>query len=927
MGLISTLPPEEEQHVLEQLAVKKGGEPEPASPRKNTARKKKTSTARIPIVKDRKPADPEDGGPMTVVMIAVAVIVGVIFLGVVASTLPGAPPSARVPDPPRKEVPAIVEIPRREPAVTKAPAERDPAGAEGSRPEEAARKALEKARAYGRTNPTDLSGRISALEEAAWECRGSSLAAEARREHETLQKQRADQVATLLAPLAERARTTAAASRYGEALELLRKERSRLEGADWAAAVDQKMTQIRQHAEQAFAALRDKALQARRRGAEDEVKAVTGQVAAWGLDELSTALASSLAAQPPPERPIPPDVRAYLSGWESAFALARARDYPAAIKELESAASALQDPTVKAESAIDLESLRALSAAYADVMQAVARWPKGQKLSLEADTGGTLLRVEGTVARQGPGWIELKTEAESVSVDIDDLTAACLRSLLAKLPGRKSDADARSGALFLLLEGEAVDATGLPPRMVAYGARIGEERNRPDLAAREGQARSRFEQAERQYGEAATRLESFDAFRGLLSSYGDCAFIRRKRSVIAQRLEAEKEAGKDYVLGPDQIRAAGVFRLGSAPKAAVCWTSSADTPPEKDSYVEFAFFARAAIEYRCWVLVGGCCAETFAFDVQGTELGADPGTSQRIPVKNTILFLKKTHAGHGGRKEPVRFEWVSIPLPKYASGGSKTLRLLSGQQGFSVAMCVVSATRTAPPSDAQLKEWERAKPAVATGSVDAGLVGWWALDEGSGGTATDSSPSRITGALRNDPAWTSGKRRGALSFDGRTSYVEISKDPRLYFQGPFTVAAWVNVAVLPKSQFGMYVVADYADDGNHSSFALRVLPTGAVQFFWQNDLTLPPVATSTGRVAPGTWAHVAGVWDGSMRTVYINGVPDGTNGDPQPRSDNRGNVAIGRPGAVNILYFNGRIDEVRIYNRALSTTEVRSLTR
>jgi hypothetical protein len=72
---------------------------------------------------------------------------------------------------------------------------------------------------------------------------------------------------------------------------------------------------------------------------------------------------------------------------------------------------------------------------------------------------------------------------------------------------------------------------------------------------------------------------------------------------------------------------------------------------------------------------------------------------------------------------------------------------------------------------------------------------------------------------------------------------------------------------------------------------------------------------------------VAGVWDGSMRTVYINGVPDGTNGDPQPRSDNRGNVAIGRPGAVNILYFNGRIDEVRIYNRALSTTEVRSLTR
>jgi len=411
----------------------------------------------------------------------------------------------------------------------------------------------------------------------------------------------------------------------------------------------------------------------------------------------------------------------------------------------------------------------------------------------------------------------------------------------------------------------------------------------------------------------------------LLTSYGDCTFVRRKRAFVAQRLDAEKEAGKDYVFSPDQMRAAGVFRLGSAPKAAACWTSSTDVPPEKENFVEFTFAARTGVEYRCWVYVGGCCAETFAFDLQGTETGAEPGTSLRLPVKNTILFLKKTHADHGGRKEPTRFEWVAVPLPKYGSGGPKTLRLLSGQQGFSVAIAVVSATRTAPPSDALMKEWERARPAVATGSVDLGLVACWSLDEGGGSTAADSSPSRISGALRNDPVWSSGKRRGALSFDGRSSYVEIPKDPRLYFQGPFTVAALVNVAILPKSEFGMYVLSDYATDANHSSFAIRVLPTGAVQFFWQSDKEIPPHATSTGRVVPGTWTHLAGVWDGGMRTVYLNGVPDGTSGDPQTRTDNRGNVSIGRPGAFNGLYFNGRIDEVRLYNRALSTAEFRAL--
>jgi len=271
-------------------------------------------------------------------------------------------------------------------------------------------------------------------------------------------------------------------------------------------------------------------------------------------------------------------------------------------------------------------------------------------------------------------------------------------------------------------------------------------------------------------------------------------------------------------------------------------------------------------------------------------------------------------------------------LPKYGSAGPKTVRLLSTQQGFSVAVAVVSATRTAPPADVQVKEWEKARPTlVASGAAsvarDASLVAWWTFDEGSGVAAADSSPNRLSGVLRNDPVWTSGKRRGALSFDGQNDYVEIAKDPRLYFTGPFTVSAWVNVAVLPKSEFGMYVVSDYTAEGDRCTFALRVLPTGAVQFFWQPEPAERALATSTGRLVPGTWAHLAGVWDGSLRTVYINGVPDGTNNSPQGRPDNRGAPSIGRPGSFNGLYFNGRIDDVRIYSRALSSAEVRALAR
>lgn len=930
-----TLPPEEAQRLLEQLAQKRGGEAvPPETPRRGTSRR--TSTSRIPVVKtERRTVAPGADSHSSAVPILIAGAV-ILLLGAVAALIPGrAEPSPRNPDPPKPAAPAV-EMPRREAPPSKAePPPELSADAHAARLEESARKALDKARAYGKANPSDLSGRIAQFEQAAWECRGTRFAAEARREHEVLQKQRGEQVAAELAPIAEKAGAAAAASRYAEALAIIQKERTRLPGDDWHSAVGQKILEIRQAADQAFLPLRQKALQSRRLGDEKEAAAILERVRTWGLEDLSADLGAALAAVPLPAKPPAPEVRAYLDAWEAAFGLARVRDYAGAVRDLEPFAAALRDPAMKAEAAADLDTLRLLAAAHADVIQAVARWPKGQKLALEVDAGGTPFRVEGTVVRPGPGSIEIKTESEIYSVDLDDLTASCLRELLGKLPGRKPDADARIGALYCLLEGEAVDLSALPkealaPRFISYGARVAEDRARPDLVAKEGDARARFLAAERQFANGATRLESFDTFRTLLGSFGDCGIVRRKRSLIHQRLEAEKDAGKEYILYADQMQAAGAFRRVSQSKVASCWTSSADVPPEKENYVEFTFAARPG-EYHCWVYVGACCAETFAFDVQGTEIGADPGSANRLPVKNTILFLKKTHALHGGRKEPARFEWVVIPLPKYASAGAKTVRLLSGQQGFSVAFAVVSAVRTAAPSDVQVKEWERSRPAVATtiaaatSAADPSLVAWWTLDEGTGAAAADSSANRLGGTLRGNPVWTSGKRRGALSFDGQKDYVEIPKNPKFYLPGPFTVAAWVNVASLPRSEWGMYLFSDYDADGGRSTFALRVMGTGAVQFLWQTENTEPPAAASSGRLLPGTWAHVAGVWDGTARMLYVNGVLDGTAKGPQPRPDIGGNLAIGRPGAYNGLYFSGRIDDVRIYSRALSTVEIRSL--
>jgi hypothetical protein len=907
MGLVSTLPPEEEQRVLEQLAHKRAavsGATE--TPRRGTSRK--TSTSRIPVVKAERRA--ASGTNVVVVSIVGLTIV---LLVIVAAVSGG---GGKPPDSPRTAE-RIVALPRPDPVAPRPPTDA-PRDLGAARREETARKALEKARLYGKGHPEDFSGRIALLEEAAWEARETPLAAEARREHEHLQKERSDWIASELGPARDKAQAAADASRYGEALDLLMKERGRHTGADWTSAVDQQELRIRQTIDRSYAPLRDRALGARRRGAEDEVQVLVKRIAAWGLADVESDLRSTLSAVPPPEKPLSPEARAYLAAWENAFACARARDYAAAIQGLEASASTLTNAAMKADATADLELLRLGGAALSEVTQALARWPKGQKISLEVESLG---RFEGAVTRASGTSVEVKTETDAVQIEVDELTAACLKDLLSKLAGRKPEVDARVGAFWHLLEGDASAASGLPPRLVAYGKRVAQERAMPQWAAREAEARARFESAERDFNDPATRLESFDRYRALLDSHGEQLFVRRKRAVIAARLEQEKDAGKEYFFFADQMRAAGAFRKASYPKASSCWTSTADVPPDRENHLEFIFAAKAGTEYRCWVFAGACCAETFAFDVQGTDL-------ERAPVKNTLLFLKKSHSAHGGRKEPSRFDWIAVPLPKYVAGGPKTVRILSGQQGFSVGYALVSAVRTAAPGDTVVKEWEKARPPTPTTPTrDTALVAWWTLDEGSGTAAGDGSPNRLNGALRNDPVWVPGKRRGAVNFDGRDDYIEVGKDPRLYFQGPFTIAAWVNVASLPKSEFGMYVLADYTVEGSRSTFALRVLPTGVAQFFWQAEDLNPSHAASSTKLAPGTWVHLAGVWDGTTRTIYVNGAAEGTNAAPMPRPDVRGSVSIGRPGSFNGLYFSGRIDDVRIYGRALTSAEIQSLAK
>ena len=219
-----------------------------------------------------------------------------------------------------------------------------------------------------------------------------------------------------------------------------------------------------------------------------------------------------------------------------------------------------------------------------------------------------------------------------------------------------------------------------------------------------------------------------------------------------------------------------------------------------------------------------------------------------------------------------------------------------------------------------------------------GLVGYWNFDEGSGQTAYNAAS---TGAVNDgtlgssasadsaDPKWTtghavSGGRHGvssgsALSFDGDNDYVNAGNDPSLNITDAITIEAWVKTTDTKAIQF----IAGHGNTGYEGWFF--AIDSGN---FVRLQVANGTVTKSASRTySTGSWSNVVGIYDGSNIVVYVNGVA-GTPTAHTGAIDYTGEpyTWIGQiegSGDDPKRFFNGSIDSVRIYNRALSAEEVR----
>jgi N-acetylneuraminic acid mutarotase len=205
------------------------------------------------------------------------------------------------------------------------------------------------------------------------------------------------------------------------------------------------------------------------------------------------------------------------------------------------------------------------------------------------------------------------------------------------------------------------------------------------------------------------------------------------------------------------------------------------------------------------------------------------------------------------------------------------------------------------------------------------LVAYWKLDETEGGIAYELVGGK-DGYLLGDPVWQpdSGQLAGALEFDGFDDYVETDfvLDPA---DGAFSVFAWIQ-----GGKPGQVIISQI--DGNSAGETWLGTDT------MSGNLMTGLVPQKIGWVTPQTlvsesvitniqWHHVGFVWDGSYRALYVDGIEVAKDKNAQnPLKPADGGLYIGASKDLDsISFFSGLIDDVRIYNVALTEEEIEAL--
>jgi hypothetical protein len=252
---------------------------------------------------------------------------------------------------------------------------------------------------------------------------------------------------------------------------------------------------------------------------------------------------------------------------------------------------------------------------------------------------------------------------------------------------------------------------------------------------------------------------------------------------------------------------------------------------------------------------------------------------------------------------------------------TRTIKKLTSTMllGLGLTLILTSFVRAQTPPELSEATLGKTTPRLTT-SLAADLVGYWKFDEGSGGSLLDASGNAYT-ITRNTgtTAYTTTSvapvafsNPYALDFSGTGSSLNSGSTPGLNNLQSLTIAFWARPDTIPSSGFARFVTLI-------GEKAVIRIQSGSLHFYMKIDGGIHSLAAS-GVLTTTAWQHIAGTYDGSALRLYVNGSQVGLLAYTGTVNAGSG-IELSSGGES----YDGRMDDLRIYNRALAPSEIAAL--
>ncbi len=211
-------------------------------------------------------------------------------------------------------------------------------------------------------------------------------------------------------------------------------------------------------------------------------------------------------------------------------------------------------------------------------------------------------------------------------------------------------------------------------------------------------------------------------------------------------------------------------------------------------------------------------------------------------------------------------------------------------------------------------------------SPPSGLVSWW-RGEGTGSDAAGPN----TGALINAVAFSPGRVGQSFDLDGSSAHVRIPDSPSLHFTNAISIEGWIYPTAVGGAYHDIFTKWDIFTGLDQRSYGTGIIPNGTFAFSLCPDGTTTTIVIQSTSVIPvNQWIHFVDTYDGSKVRLYLNGALQVEAAYSLGIFPGNGAIGIGAsvgggsPGQF-LSPFQGKIDEISVYNRALTAAEIQAI--